>query len=121
MGTGSVAGVRPAALLLESNARLREALTQALADSGYDVVLAASPEEALRLVQERSFERIYSDGTLPLTQAESDVQALAGPRVEDRQDGTARVQIDQVVPWSAAMQLLDTLADSSPTEPQRLS
>ncbi len=49
-----------------------------------------------------------------MTQAQSTAQAPAGPRVEDQQDGKARVQIDQVVPWLVAMQLLDILADDPP-------
>ncbi len=125
---------RPAALIVESDASFREALREAsqgqdvfevlrraLASRGYDVVITFCPEEAQRLMQERSFDRIYSDGTLPLTQAHSGAQAPAGPRVEDRDDGTARVQFDQVVPWSVAMQLLDILANNPPNEPRRLS
>ncbi len=134
MSKTSAPPARPAALIVESDALFREALREAsqgqdvfealrqvLASRGYDVVVAFCPDEARRLLQERSFDRIYSDGTLPVTQAQSDVQAPTGPRVEDRDDGTARVQIDQVVPWSVVMQLLDILADNSPEEPRRLS
>jgi hypothetical protein len=32
-----------------------------------------------------------------------------------------RIQIDQVLPWSVAMQLLDLLAETLPDAPHRLS
>ncbi len=128
----SATSTRPAALIVESDASFREALREAsqghdvfevlrraLVSRGYDVVITFCPEEARRLMQERSFDKIYSDGTLLMTEATA--QAPAGPRVEDRDDGTARVQFDQVVPWSVAMQLLDILANNPPKEPRRLS
>ncbi len=134
MPKASPSSLRPAALAVKSDASFREALREAsqgqdvfealmqvLIARGYDVVVTACPDEAQRLVRERSFERIYSDGPLPVAEAQSDAQALSGPRVEDREDGTARVQIDQVVPWSVAMQLLDILADTAPDKPRRLS
>jgi hypothetical protein len=61
------------------------------------------------------------DRILPVSQAQIIAQAPTGPRIEDRDDGTARVQIDQVLPWSIAMQLLDILADNPPEKPRRLS
>ena len=128
----SATSTRPAALIVESDASFREALREAsqgqdvfevlrraLASRGYDVVITFCPDEARRLMQERSFDKVYSDGTLLMTEATA--QAPAGPRVEDRDNGTARVQFDQVVPWSVAMQLLDILANNPPNEPRRLS
>ncbi len=134
MTKASASSARPAALIVESDGSFRaalraasqgqdvfEALKQVLAGRGYDVLVTTCPEEARRLVQERSFDKIYSDGTLPLTQAHPGAQAPAGPRVEDRDDGTARVRIDQVVPWPVAMQLLDILAETPPEETRRPS
>ncbi len=119
--TYPVSGIRPAALLLESDPSLREALARALTTSGYDITLAASVDEAQRLMRERSFDRIYSDGTLPVSQATGQQEASAGPRVEDGGDGIARVQIDQELPWSVAIELMDVLSDHAPDKPRRLS
>lgn len=119
-------GARPAALLVaESDARLREALApaadvlkQALMSQGYEVVVAVSSEEARHLLKQRSFDKIYGERASLL----DPVPALPGPRVEDRDDGTARVQIDQIVPWSTAVELLDILlADTAPSGPRRRS
>lgn len=115
-----VAGIRPAALLFESDPSLREALARALSNSGYDVTVAASVGEAQHLMRERSFERIYSDMTIPMNGGVSE-EASSGSRIEDLQDGSVRIQIDQVMPWSAAVHLLDVLADNSPGQPQLLS
>jgi hypothetical protein len=122
---------RPAALIVDSDAALREALrqvsggldpveglTQVLAARGYDVVVTSCPDEARRLMSQRFFERIYSDGTPLRDQA---LSRPAGPRIEDLGDGTARVQIDQVLPWSAAVELIDALAALTQDKPQRLS
>ena len=134
MPKASASAPRPTALIVESDASLREALREAsqgqdvfealrqvLASRGYDVVVSFCPDEARRLVRERSFDRIYSDGTLPVSQEQPTAQAPAGPRVEDRDDGTARVQIDQVLPWSVAMQLLDLLAETAADQPKHHS
>ncbi len=125
---------RPAALIVDSVAALREALrqvsggldpveglTQVLAARGYDVVVTSCPDEARRLMSQRFFERIYSDGTPLRDQALSRPAASAGPRIEDLGDGTARVQIDQVLPWSAAVELIDTLAEIAPESLRRPS
>jgi CheY-like chemotaxis protein len=125
---------RPSALIVDGDAFFREAIREAsdgydliealrnaLTSRGYDVVVSSCPEEAQRLAQERRFDRIYSDGTLPLGQSPRVQEAPSGPRVEDLRNGMARVQIDQALPWSAAVELLDVLADIAPEEPQRLS
>ncbi len=39
--------------------------------------------------------------------------AARGPRVDDLGNGTARVQIDEVVPWSVAVKLLDLLREAA--------
>ncbi len=112
---GPVAGLRPTALVFESDASLQEALALALINSGYDVTLATSAEEAHRLMRERSFDRIYSSGEPRVKQQASSQQAAStGPRVEDQGDGTARVRLDQVLPWSSAVELLDVLAATTP-------
>ncbi len=119
---GPVAAPRPLALVWESDGNLREALAQALIRSGYDVTLAASAEEAQRLMQERSFNKVY--GSLDVCAREpapSAQEALSGPRVEDQGDGTARVQFDQVLSWSTAVELLDILADAAPSRPRHRS
>jgi hypothetical protein len=99
---------------------LQEALALALINSGYDVTLAASAEEAHRLMRERSFDRIYSSGEPLLQEQDPSPQvASTGPRVEDWGDGTARVRLDQVLPWSAAVELLDVLAAITPDNDAR--
>lgn len=125
---------RPLALIVDSDASLRaaickasdghdliEALRRVLLIRGYDVLLATSLQEARRLMSQHAFERIYSDGTPLLHQGPSTNEALSGPQVEDLGDGTVRVQIDQVLPWSVAVHLLDLLANTLPDEPQRPS
>ncbi len=69
----------------------------------------------------RSFGKIYSEGTLPMSPSQSDEGPPSGPKVEDLGDGTARIEIDQVLPWSVVMQILDLMAETAPDEPQRLS
>jgi hypothetical protein len=56
-----------------------------------------------------------------MSPSQSGEEPLSGPRVEDLGDGTVRIQIEQVLPWSVAMQILDLMADTTPDEPQRLS
>ncbi len=105
---------RPSVLIVDGDASLREAICKAsdghdpiealrreLTSRGYDVVVSSRPEEALLLAQERSFDRIYSDGTLLLGQTPPVQEASSGPIVEDLGDGKARVQIDQVLPCRA--------------------
>lgn len=128
------AGVRPSVPIVENDASLREAvreashshdlieaLRQVLVTRGYDVVPAGSAEEGRGMISQQPFRRIYSDGTPIIDRRSARQEASAGPRVEDREDGTARIQIDQVVPWPVAMQLLDILADSPSEGPQRRS
>lgn len=125
---------RPMALIVDGDASLREAICQAsdghdliealrrvLLIRGYDVVLATSLQEARHLMSRHAFERIYSDGTPLMHEGSSAEAALSGPKVEDLGDGTVRIQIDQVLPWPVAMQLLDLLADTPPDAPHRLS
>ena len=125
---------RPLALIVDGDAALREAirkasdghdlieaLRRALLIRGYDVVLATSLQEARRLMSRHAFERIYSDGTPLMQEGSPPDGALSGPKVEDLGDGTVRIQIDQVLPWSVAMQLLDLMADTPSDEPRRLS
>jgi CheY-like chemotaxis protein len=103
--------VRPTALILESNAELREALAGALLGHGYEVTRAASVEEAQNLLEQRSFDRIYGDQALLVPDPEpSGARVPVGPRAEDLSNGMAWIKIDQVVPWSVAVQLLDILS-----------
>ena len=53
---------------------------------------------------------MYTNGTLLVSQATGEEVTSSDPRIEDQGDGTARVQFDRVVPWSVAIELLDTLA-----------
>jgi len=125
---------RTSVLIVDGDASLRQAVSEAsgghdpiealrrvLTSRGYDVVVSSCPEEAQRLAQERSFDRIYSDGTLPLGTAPRVQEVFSGPKIEDLGDGKARVKFDQALSWSVAVELLDILSDSSPEEPQHLS
>ena len=119
---------RPAVLIVGSDVSLREALREAnhghdvfevlkkaLMSRGYDVVISLCPEEAKRLLQERSFEKIYSDGTLLGGQAPT----VGKPPIFQMQglsDGTVRVQIDYAVPPPVALALLDVLVDNAPKD-----
>ncbi len=129
-----VPSARPSVLIVDGDASLRkavreasdghdpiEALRRVLTSRGYDVVVSSCPKEAQRLAQERSFERIYSDGTLPLGPAPRVQEVFSGPKIEDLGEGKARVLIDQVLPWPVMVELLDMLSDNLPEEPQRLS
>lgn len=58
-----------------------------------------------------SYDRINSDRELRvLKQGPTNTQALPRVRVEDQGDGTTRLQLDQVLPWSVAVELLNALA-----------
>ncbi len=62
-------------------------------------------------MQERSCDRINSGRELRvLKQGPMNTQALPRVRVEDQGDGTTRLQLDQVLPWSVAIELLNALA-----------
>jgi hypothetical protein len=125
---------RPLALIVDGDASLRaairnasdghdliDALRRVLLIRGYDVVLATSLREARRLMSRHTFERIYCDGTPLMPQGSPADEALSGPTVEDLGDSTVRIRIDQVLPWSVAMQLLDLLAETPPDAPNSLS
>ena len=58
-----------------------------------------------------SYDRINSGKELRvLKQGPMNTQALPRVRVEDQGDGTTRLQLDQVLPWSVAVELLNALA-----------
>ncbi len=62
----------------------------------------------------RAAGRIYGNGGALLGEpGGSQEPAARGPRVEDLGNGTARVQIDEVVPWSVAVELLDLLREAA--------
>jgi hypothetical protein len=118
----------PKALLISSDASLREALREAnhghdvvevlrkvLISRGYDVVVSFCPEEAKRLAQEQSFEKIFSDGTLPGDRSSSSTNAPIF-HMQGLADGSVRVQIDHVMPPPVALALLDVLVDNAPDE-----
>ncbi len=120
--------VRPAALIVDSDASLREALReanhghdvigalkQALVSRGYDVVVSSCPDEAKRLAQEQSFAKIFSDGTLFLDRPSSGDKAPIF-QMQGLGDGNVRVQIDHAVPPPVALALLDVLVDNAPDE-----
>jgi CheY-like chemotaxis protein len=102
----------PTALVVERDPVLNRALCRILERSGYAVVPASSAEEGLTFVQRHTFSRIYAVPALWVP-AQQSADASAGPhvRVEARQDGTARIQIDQTLPWDKAVELLDKLSD----------
>jgi hypothetical protein len=116
---------RPAALLVvESDAVLRDALApaadllvQCLTSQGYDVVVASSPEEARLRLRQRSFDKVFGDSVFLLDEGVTQQATFAGSLVEDQGDGTARVQINQIVPWPAVIQLLDLLTNGAPENP----
>ena len=92
-----------------------EVLEKALLSRGYDVVVSFCPDEAKRLLQERSFEKIYGDGTLLAGQ----VSAAGKPpifQMQDLGDGNVRVQIDHAMPPPVALALLDVLVDNAPED-----
>jgi uncharacterized lipoprotein YajG len=124
----TVAARRAALIVVESDPSLREilattddALKQALASQGYDVVVATSPEEARLLVKRYTFDKIYGDSTFLLDRAAGQQAASSGPTIEDLGNGTVRLQIDQVLPWSVAVELMDVLSESGADKPPRLS
>ncbi len=45
-----------------------------------------------------------------LEQGPTNTQSRPRVRVEDQGDGTTRLQLDQVLPWSVAVELLNALA-----------
>ncbi len=62
-------------------------------------------------MQERSCDRINSGRELRVLKQDTMVaQVLPRVRVEDQGDGTTRLQLDQIVPWSVAVELLNALA-----------
>jgi hypothetical protein len=58
-----------------------------------------------------SYDRINSGRELRvLKQGPTNTQSRPRVRVEDQGDGTTRLQLDQIVPWSVAVELLNALA-----------
>jgi hypothetical protein len=51
-----------------------------------------------------------------MCETRSGEELLSGPKVEDLEDGMVRIQIDQVMPWSVAVQILDLMADTLPDQ-----
>jgi DNA-binding NtrC family response regulator len=52
-------------LLVDDEAKLRQALARALVEDGHDVVPTGSPREALRLLNERPFDLLVIDNLMP--------------------------------------------------------
>jgi hypothetical protein len=55
----------------------------------------------------RSSDELHSERALLMCETRSGEERLSGPQVEDLEDGTVRLQVDQVMPWSVAVQILD--------------
>ena len=60
-----VAPLRTGVLLVEDDARIRQALGMALADAGYDIMEAATGEQALALLDSSKVDLIVLDVMLP--------------------------------------------------------
>jgi DNA-binding NtrC family response regulator len=56
---------RGSILLVDDEAKIRQALARALVDEGHDVVETGSPKEALRLLNERPFDLLVVDNLMP--------------------------------------------------------
>jgi CheY-like chemotaxis protein len=103
----------PAALVWESDDSLRDALMHTLANRGYRVVVARTLAAAQQLLAQGHFDRVF--GSLESLAERSRSADGAGPCVKDLRNGTARIHLDQVVPWSTAIDLLDVVSTATAT------
>lgn len=79
---------RPVLLIVDDEARILTALQRALRREGYEIVVAETPSEALRLLDERRVDAILSDHKMP---GMSGIELLG--RAAVRQPDAARVLI----------------------------
>ncbi len=79
---------RPVLLIVDDEARILTALQRALRREGYEIVVAETPSEALRLLDERRVDAILSDHKMP---GMSGIELLG--RAAARQPSAARVLI----------------------------
>ncbi len=79
---------RPVLLIVDDEARILTALQRALRREGYEIVVAETPSEALRLLDERRVDAILSDHKMP---GMSGIELLG--RAAARQPAAARVLI----------------------------
>lgn len=113
-------GLSPAALVWESDDSLRDALMHTLATRGYRVVVARSLAAAQQLLAQGHFDRVFGSFESLAEHSRGAVSDGAGPSVKDLRNGTARIHLDRVVPWSTAIDLLDVLSTATAT-PKRHS
>ena len=95
--------MKPILLIVDDETRVLSALRRALRKEGYEILLASSPQEALKLIDEYEVDAILSDHKMP---GMSGLQLLAEAKA--RRPGAARLLISGW-PEAIARRELDAL------------
>jgi DNA-binding NtrC family response regulator len=80
--------MKPVLLIVDDEVRVLSALRRALRKEGWEILLASSPQEALKLLDERDVDAVLSDHKMP---GMSGLQVLA--EAKRRHPGAARLLI----------------------------